>query len=38
MQTKVVYVETQSKNYKPFNIIPSDSIKCSHCNAYVSAQ
>lgn len=33
--TTSTYVKTKEKNFTPINLIPSDLIKCTHCNAYV---
>lgn len=36
-RTKVqeCYLETSPHNFVPVNIIPSDLIKCTHCNTYI---
>ena len=35
MTTKAAYVEVEDKKYKLINIIPSNAIKCAHCDVYV---
>lgn len=35
MSTRTAYYRVENETYAPINIIPSDLIKCTHCNAYV---
>lgn len=34
-QVQNCYIETSLQNFVPINIIPSDLIKCTHCNTYI---
>lgn len=35
MATRAAYVEVEDKTYNLINIIPTNAIKCVHCNVYV---
>lgn len=35
MSTQTCYTRTQTNETIPINIIPSNLIKCTHCNVYV---
>ncbi len=35
MTTRAAYVEVEDKTYNLINIIPSNAIKCAHCDVYI---